>query len=72
MGKTRDQLAAEMRAYRAGVRENKCAICALPIKAREGICETCTECVEVLGGLAGLKRAVRAVRYLGEAQGRRE
>jgi hypothetical protein len=63
-----DQLAEQRResskAYRAGMRENSCAICRTTIKARQGICEGCAEHVEALGGLEGLKQAVRAVRYL--------
>jgi len=56
--------AEAQRAYRAGIREDACAVCGDAIKARRGICARCQGAVDVLGGLAGLKQAVRAVRYL--------
>jgi hypothetical protein len=63
--KTNEELAAEARAYRAGMRKYKCAVCGIRIGQEDGgLCDTCQECVDVLGGLEGLKRAVRAVRYL--------
>lgn len=59
--------AAAARAYRAGMRKHKCAVCGVKIKQEDGgLCDMCQECVDVLGGLEGLKRAVRAVRYLSE------
>jgi hypothetical protein len=64
-GKSPEDKAYAMRAYRAGMRQGKCAVCGTAIEGA-GICETCRECVDVLGGLEGLKRAVRAVRFLDE------
>lgn len=58
---------AEMAAYRAGMRKDKCALCATPIEGY-GICTRCEGAVVVLGGLDGLKRAVKAVRYLESQQ----
>ncbi len=64
-----EQLATQQRegskAYRAGMRKDKCAVCGTAIQGH-GVCVTCEECIEVLGGLEGLKRAVRAVRYMTE------
>lgn len=57
--------AEAQKAFRAGVRKDKCAICRTAIEGH-GICDQCAEAVEMLGGLEGLKQAVRAVRYLGE------
>lgn len=51
------------KAFRAGIRQGKCAICADAISGT-GICSRCKAAVHVLGGLEGLKQAVRAVRYL--------
>ncbi|MFI2187982.1 hypothetical protein [Streptomyces sioyaensis] len=62
-GLSLEERAEEARAFRAGMRKDKCAICGTRIQG-QGICVTCEECVEVLGGLDGLKKAVRAVRYL--------
>lgn len=59
--------AAEMAAYRAGMRKDRCAICAATISG-QGICADCADLVEALGGLEGLKRATKAVRWL-DAQG---
>lgn len=56
-------LAEQQKAFRAGIRVDKCAICGEAIEGR-GICLDCRDLVEALGGLEGLKRAVRAVRYL--------
>jgi hypothetical protein len=64
-----EQLATQRRegskAYRAGMRQDKCAVCGTSIQGH-GVCVTCEECIDVLGGLEGLKRAVRAVRYMTE------
>lgn len=60
---TPEEKADAQAAYRAGIREGRCAVCGTSIEGR-GICVTCQECVDVLGGLEGLKRAVSAVRYL--------
>jgi len=57
--------AESMRAYRAGIRKDKCAVCGSTISGH-GICDQCADAVATLGGLAGLKQAVRAVRYLVE------
>jgi hypothetical protein len=57
--------AEAMRAYRAGMRKDKCAICGGSVEGY-GICSSCQDHVRMLGGLDGLKRAVRAVRYLAE------
>jgi hypothetical protein len=50
-------------AYRAGMRKDRCAICATPIDG-EGICGPCRTCCTLLGGTEGLKKAARAWRYL--------
>lgn len=55
--------AEQQRAFRAGIRKGKCAICSSAIYG-QGICGRCKALVEELGGLEGLKQAVRAVRYL--------
>lgn len=58
-----EEKAEAARAFRAGIRQDRCAVCGTSMKGR-GVCVTCQECIEVLGGLEGLKAAVRAVRYL--------
>ena len=60
---TPEEKADAQAAYRAGIRQGRCAVCGTSISG-QGICDTCQECVDVLGGLEGLKKAVRAVRYL--------
>lgn len=55
--------AEAQRAYRAGVRQNKCAVCGDAISGL-GICDRCAGHIAGLGGLDGLKQAVRAVRYI--------
>jgi hypothetical protein len=57
--------AEAQRAYRAGMRKDRCALCSGPIEGH-GICDRCADAVEVLGGLDGLKQAVRTMKYLGE------
>lgn len=57
--------AEAMRAYRAGMRKDRCAICKAAIEGH-GICDRCANAVAILGGLDGLKQAVRAWRYLNE------
>lgn len=51
------------RAFRAGMRKDKCAVCRAEIQGH-GICDSCADAVETLGGLEGLKQAARAVKYL--------
>lgn len=58
-----EEKAEAARAYRAGMRKDKCAVCGSAIEGH-GICEQCAEAVTTLGGLEGLKKAVRAVRHL--------
>lgn len=60
---TPESRAEAMRAHRAGMRKDKCAICGGSVEGY-GICFHCKDHVRMLGGLDGLKRAVRAVRYL--------
>lgn len=67
---TAEEKAEAQAAYRAGMRDFRCAICGTPISDQHGICVTCQECVDVLGGLEGVRKAVRAVRYLTERAGR--
>ena len=55
--------AEAQRAYRAGIRQDRCAVCQGEIEG-QGLCGDCEEAVKALGGLPGLKQAVRAVRYL--------
>jgi hypothetical protein len=57
--------AEAQRAYRAGMRADKCAVCRAEIQGR-GLCKPCQDAVEQLGGLEGLKVAARAVKYLAE------
>lgn len=60
-----EETARAARAYRAGMRKGKCAVCGSAIDGY-GICEACEGAVRSLGGLDGLKRAARAVKYLSE------
>jgi hypothetical protein len=57
--------AEAQRAYRAGMRKDKCAVCRADIDGH-GICDRCADAVATLGGVDGLKLAARAVKYLGE------
>lgn len=65
---TPEEKAEASRAYRAGMRKDKCAVCGTSMQGH-GVCVTCEECIEVLGGLEGLRRAVKAERYLSEKRG---
>jgi len=62
-GKSKEELAAQMAAYRAGIRKDRCAVCSGQIKG-QGICSRCDSYISALGGLDGLKRATRAVKWL--------
>jgi hypothetical protein len=57
--------AEQQRAYRAGMRVDKCAVCGGYVTGY-GICYVCQEYIRLLGGLEGLKRAARAVKYLND------
>jgi hypothetical protein len=61
--KTPEEKAAGQAAWRAGIRKDKCAVCASVIEG-QGLCLDCRDLVDALGGLDGIKRAVKAVRWL--------
>lgn len=58
--------ADEMRAYKAGIRVDKCATCGASI-AGLGVCSRCRDALDQLGGSEeALKRAVKVIRWLHE------
>ena len=58
--------ASEMAAYRAGIRKDKCAVCASAIVGH-GICDDCMLAIGRLGGTPeDLKRAAKALKWLQE------
>ncbi|MFF8942830.1 hypothetical protein ACF1A5_11260 [Streptomyces sp. NPDC014864] len=58
--------AGEMRAYKAGFRKDRCAVCADKVEGH-GICPRCLEAIRVLGDSPeALKRAAKALAYLRE------
>lgn len=57
---------AQMRAYKAGMRKDKCGTCGAVISGL-GVCGDCREAMDQLGGTVdSLKMAVKALRWLEE------
>lgn len=60
----REDQNAQMRAYKAGMRKDKCATCAGPITGL-GVCSRCQEAMDTLGGTPeALKAAAKALKWL--------
>lgn len=56
--------ADEMQAYKAGIRKDRCAVCAGPISGL-GICSRCMDAIRVLGGSPdALKGAAKALKWV--------
>lgn len=61
---SQDERNAAQAAYRAGMRKDRCAVCASTIEGH-GICPRCMDAIKVLGGRPDdLKRAAKALAYL--------
>lgn len=65
-GESQAERNAQMAAYRAGMRKDKCAVCGSAISGT-GLCESCEAACRALGGASdALKRAAKAWRFLHE------
>ena len=57
---------ARMQAYKAGMRKDKCALCASEIQGL-GICESCMSAIKALGDSPeALKKAAKALKWVQE------
>ena len=62
----REERNAQMQAYKAGMRKDKCALCGSAVDGY-GICDSCMAAIKVLGDSPeALKRAAKALKWVQE------